>query len=122
MKLPTILLTLLFAATLTSAWKLHFHSTDSKYVKAHGKRASGCITLLKSYTAPTKKIYWDPTTSKYPDSVSFIAYESEDCSKGTGLGTFYRIKAKKGDIKLEKPLKLRSYKVDPSGGIDVCKS
>jgi hypothetical protein len=127
MKITRIIVTLLLSY-IAAAWNLEFTAKDGTNLKTSGRGQKYCHTLKKPLTSPTTKIHWNPeATGGWLEKQiwglsNFVAYETKDCSVGTGIRTFWRRHVKTAtDFKLKKPIVFRSYSIHEWDGLDVCK-
>jgi hypothetical protein len=125
MKITRIIITVLLSC-IAAAWKLEFTGKDGTYIKAHGRHTRECEKLKDTYTSPTTMIHWTPGATGFWKEFwglsNFVAYETEDCSVGTGTATFWRRRTKNPtDFNLTKPIVFRSYSIHSWDGLDACK-
>ena len=96
----TIILPLLAATPLASAWKLTVWMNDGRSVTTHGHLDSGCKTYEFNMNSPVKRAYFDSSIS----SGTFELYAQKDCNNLS-----YR--NNEGTYDLNPPRIIRSYKV-----------
>ncbi|KAF2632179.1 hypothetical protein BU25DRAFT_142933 [Macroventuria anomochaeta] len=96
----TLLLPLLTATPLTSAWKLQVFMNDGRSVTTNGRLDSGCKTYEFNMNSPVKRAYFDSSLG----SRTFELYAQRNCG-----GLSYR--NNEGTHDLNPPRIIRSYKV-----------